>query len=387
MKKSILFVLHRIGIGGSMTSMLNLLELLKEQGYEIDLFLMEHEGALLERAKNAANLLKEDIVLSSVICDKNKIINEKSIIKLFIRTVYVMAHKLFGVKKTNVFIYRWRAKKIIGKYENVIAFQENNTTDFTQYIEAKNKIAWIHTNYDRFASKNTDDEMQKVYDSFDKIVCVSEVSKNSMVTNLKNLEKKVHIIYNSLNTAYIFTKSREYSFEIDNSIYNFVSVGRFAESKRFDRIIDVSRRLVDSGFKFRWYIVGDGDLFYDIDQKVKSESLLEVITLLGAHVNPYPIIKAADYLVITSLYEAHPMVANEGLILKKPIISTAFSSVYEVIDDRKNGLICDNSTEGIYVVMKELLEKKDLRETIQAGAETFVYNNEKILTQVSELLI
>lgn len=387
MKKGILFVIHNIGIGGSMTSMLNLLELLQQQGFEIDLFIMEHSGAFLNRAIKAANLLNEDIILSSVICDKNKLIKERNLAKLFIRFTFVAAHKLIGVEKTYAFIYRWRANKLSGKYGNVIAFQEGMTTDFVQYINAQNKIAWIHNDYERFSVNYQTEIMQERYDHFDKIVSVSQASRNSMLSNLNNLEDKVYIIYNTLNSSYITEKSQKFIYDVDKSLYNFVSIGRFVEQKRFDRIIRASQKLVKSGFKFKWYIIGNGDLFNDINQMIKDESLEDVIILLGAQTNPYPYIKSADYLVISSLYEAQPMVANEGLILDKPVISTAFSSVYEVIDDKKNGIICQNSTDGLYVGIRELLENKDLRKTIKLGAKSFTYNNETILTQISELLI
>ncbi|MFF5396692.1 glycosyltransferase [Peribacillus butanolivorans] len=387
MKKSILFVLHRIGIGGSMTSMLNLLELLKAQGYEIDLFLMEHEGAYLGRAKESTKLLREDVVLASVLCNKEKLIKTKNPSKLFIRLSYVLAHNLFGAKRVKALVYRWRAKKIKNKYDNVIAFQENTTTDFVQHIQAKNKIAWVHTNYERFATNEKIGEMQKVYDNFDKIVCVSKVSKQSIITNLKNLEKKTHVVYNSLNYEYILKKSDEYTFATDKSVLNFLSVGRFVEAKRFDRIIKVSRKLVDSGLKFRWYIVGDGELYNDIKQMIKVESLENIVILLGAQTNPYPIFKAVDYVVITSLYEAHPMTAIEGLVLHKPVISTAFSSVYEVINNKKNGLICKNSYDEIYKGIKEITEEENLSKVIRKGAGAYTYSNEKILLQFSELLL
>lgn len=386
MRNRTLFVLHRIGIGGSMTSMLNLLELLKENGLEVDLFLMEHEGVFLERARNAANLLPEDKILASIICDKRKLIKTANYLGFIVRIIYFLAHQVLNDKFVTNCIFRWRAKKYNRKYANVIAYQENTTTEFVQYIKASNKVAWIHNDYERFVGNDTISDMQKVYDRFNKIVCVSEAAKKSMVNNLVNVKGKICLIYNSLNPAYIRDKSCEYEFEMDRDSFNLVSVGRFAPQKCFDRIVEVSGKLIKFGYKFKWYIVGDGILFENIKKQIKKECLEDTIILLGAKKNPYPIIKAADYVVVTSSYEAHPMVANEALILGKPVLSTAFSSVSEVINENSNGIICENNTIGIFNGIKKLIDDKELQSTINKGAQGFAYNNALIISKVSKLL-
>ena len=111
MKNKILFVLHRIGIGGSMTSLLNLLELLKSDGVDCDLFLMDHTGSFLERAKNAANLLPENKRLASIICNKEKLKRNKDIVGLAYRISYVLKSKLTKRKYNYDSIYQKEAKK------------------------------------------------------------------------------------------------------------------------------------------------------------------------------------------------------------------------------------------------------------------------------------
>lgn len=386
MRNRTLFVLHRIGIGGSMTSMLNLLELLKENGLEVDLFLMEHEGVFLERAKFAANLLPEDTILASIICDKRKLIKTNNYLGLILRIIYFLAHQVLNDKFVTNCIFRWRAKKYNRKYTNVVAYQENTTTEFVQYIKAINKVAWIHNDYERFVGNDTVSDMQKLYDRFDKIVCVSEAAKISMSHNLVNVTDKICLIYNALNPSYIRDKSCEYEFEMDNDFLNFVSVGRFAPQKCFDRIVEVSGKLIKLGYEFKWYIVGDGFLFENIKERIQKEYLENTIILLGAKKNPYPIIKAADYVVVTSSYEAHPMVANEALILGKPVLSTAFSSVSEVINEDNNGIICENNTIGIFNGIKRLIDDNELQRNINKGAQGFTYNNNLIISKVLKLL-
>ena len=61
----ILFVAQRLGLGGSASSLLNMLELLEQSGCKVDLFIMEHSGMYLEQASRCANLLPEAWRLAS----------------------------------------------------------------------------------------------------------------------------------------------------------------------------------------------------------------------------------------------------------------------------------------------------------------------------------
>ena len=44
--------------------------------------------------------------------------------------------------------------------------------------------------------------------------------------------------------------------------------------------------------------------------------------MIGETDNPYPYIRMADGLILTSDYEGFPVVYNESLVLKTPIITT-----------------------------------------------------------------
>ncbi len=377
--KKVIFVLHRANIGGSCTSMANLLELLKERGYEANVFLMSHEGLLLDRIKNCSILLKENKSLSAVTCDKK---NLKTLGKFFIRVIYVLMHKLIGADRAIKFFYNKAAKKLSGKYDTIIAYQENTTTDFVECIIAHNKIAWVHTYIEKIIGNGDYKNFSKQYSNFDKIVCVSDAVKKIFDEKIEGVKDKTLVINNTNNTGYIINKSVEYDFETDKKLINLVSVGRCTDAKKFDRAIYAAEKLKKDGFLFNWYIVGGGELLEDLKNKTRQCRIEDVLRFLGPNTNPYPIIKSCDFLVVTSLYEANPMVVNEALILHKPVISTAFSSVKEVIEDNVNGIICDNSEEGLYGILKDLFKNKDLQNQIKLGAENFIYDNNTVLEKV-----
>ena len=59
MKKSLLIVSHAMELGGAETSLLGLLDALDPQKWDVDLFLLRHEGVLLDKIPKHINLLPQ----------------------------------------------------------------------------------------------------------------------------------------------------------------------------------------------------------------------------------------------------------------------------------------------------------------------------------------
>jgi glycosyltransferase involved in cell wall biosynthesis len=382
--KKILFVLAKATSGGSCTSMLNLLELLKQRGDNIDLFLMSHEGLFLNRAKLVSNLIPQNYLIASIVTDINLLLKHKSFFKLFVRILYIILHKTFGIDKITSLFYKISANELSDKYDFVVAYQESMTTRYVQYIKAKKKIAWVHTDFDKFVSNKQE---SKVYDAYDSIVAVSNSVRESIIKNIPNATSKTELIYNSLVTNKIINESK-INFEnlksVDGTII-LVSVGRFSKAKGFERIVEIGNKMIADNIKFLWYVVGDGELWDSVKSKVIINRLENNIILLGNLENPYPIIKAADFMVVTSFYEAHPMVVNEALILHKPVITTFFNSVKEIIEHGKTGVICENSVDSLYDGIKAMIFNNELRVTIQKNVNDFQYSNSVILDKINKI--
>jgi len=383
--KKILFVLQTLRSGGSVTSMLNLLSFLKERGVQADIFLLQREGVFLKRAESITKVLPEERIISSVLCPRHELKN-RGVVAELIRVWFVLCCKMLGTSKAIELFYKASARTLSGKYDVVVAYQESLTTEYTQYIKASKKIAWVHNDYCRFAGKKLVKQEQKLYDSYNEIVCVSQASRKSMTENLNISANHIHVIYNTIPKESIVQQSEEKIEPLIKRKFTFISMGRFVEQKGFDRAVEVAFRLKKNNIDFIWYIIGNGVDFEQIEMKIINKQVEEHLILLGLRTNPFPYIKQADCFIMTSRYEAQPMVLNEALTLGIPVISTRFSSAIEVIDDGVNGLIVDNSEEGVYQGIKVYINDETLRKKISSGAKKFMYDNEKIINQVINLL-
>lgn len=384
--KKVLFVLKRAGMGGSCASMINLLSLYKEQGITFDVFLMEHTGPWTQTVAQYGNLLPEDIALSAAIKGKAELRGVKQYLH---RIGFVLHHKLRGRNAGISRIYRAAAKKLSYKYDHIVAYQETEATEFVSYIAASHKIAWVHTDFRWFWDfyKNPD-RLNRMYKSYDAIACVTAASAQGVVEKLQWDPKDVHLVKNTLPEKMICQRACDPAEKVNkgDKQFLFVSVGRLNPEKAFCRIPVAAEKLKAAGYRFEWCVIGDGVTHRQIEDEINARNVGDCVSLLGAKMNPYPYIQAADCLVITSVSEAQPMVANEALILDKPVISTEFASVREVITDGENGMIVPQTPEAIAQALEQFMSDTQLRQRLQEGAKDFHYNNDAVLAAVDKLL-
>jgi len=383
-----LFVLRSAGIGGTATSLSNLLSLFKEKGMDFDVFLFTHDGEFAQRVKNVANLLPEERILSSVFCTRENL-KKRGFISKLIRTVYTVLHRIIGVQKTNNLVFKLSARKLAKKYDTVVAFQEDATTEYVRYIKCKNRVAWCHVNYHALStlSKMDKEYLTDRYSSFDKIVCVSNNIRQSMIENLGVNPDIISVVYNTIPAEFIKEQSlKEQIKEIPQKEFKIVSVGRFAEVKRFDRVVLAAKELKKKNIDFVWYILGDGKEYERIKSMINDEDLQNEVLLFGNRTNPFPYIAKADCLVMSSTSEGQPMVLNEALVLGIPVITTDFASAREVVGHVKGATIVPNTQEGLTEGVLEFVNNEELRNITKEYAKEFVYNNDAILKQVLDVI-
>ncbi len=381
----ILFILQRAGIGGSITSLLNMLELLKQRGVSVDLFVMEHTGVFMDRFHKCANVLPEDKLLASTICENTRV-KSYGFLYYIIRCLIYIINRISRKAMLLPRIFQYSANKL-KRYDVVIAYQENFVTDFVQYIPAKRRIAWVHTIFERYTAGRTHEELLKMYRRFSCIVCVADASLDAFKKGLPELKERVMMIPNPLNVNYIKEMAdKTAAVTFNKSLFNIVSVGRLSPEKQYEYAIKAAHKLKKNGYAFKWYIIGEGAERKKMEILITKMSLEDDIILLGMQSNPYPLIASSDVLVITSLYEAQPMVANEALILDVPVITTNYPSAVALIDDGRNGIICENSVEGIYTTLEHFISNKELQNVLKQGAKSFKYNSDMVMDKAIAIM-
>ena len=344
-KKKILIRIGSLRHGGAEKVLVTFLKNIPADKYEIDLLLNLYSGKYLSEIPKWINVLylnKGEMITTN---------RPQDIIPKAMRVIYQGLLKVFPK-----LLYRnkLKNKKYDVEFAAIHGFRDEI---LNSPIKSSKKLVWIHNDLSQVKGYN-DEEIRKFF-GFDKIMVISEKIQNLFESLAENEEQKEKIvrIYNPLDTNEIISKAKEKAekYEFDKSIPTFISVGTVFPQKGFDRLLEAHKKLLDKGLFHKLLIIGDGYDFENI-KKLKSDlGLDKTATMLGFTSNPYPYFSQADFYILSSRYEGFPTVLFEAITLKKNIIATDVSGVAEMLENGRLGLIVENSKNGIYKGMEQVL--------------------------------
>ena len=90
---------------------------------------------------------------------------------------------------------------------------------------------------------------------------------------------------------------------------------------------------------------------------------------------------------LASLYEGYNLTVAEALLLDVPVLSTKCTGPCEILDGGRYGILVENSEEGLYQGIKDLLENPDklVYYKERAKERKDFFDEEKIVAQIEEL--
>lgn len=140
----------------------------------------------------------------------------------------------------------------------------------------------------------------------------------------------------------------------------FISIGRFAPEKGHIRLVQAFYRLWKENRDIRLIIMGGYSLnrcYEELIELIHTLGLEDYVILLMKVPNPFPILKACDYFVLSSFYEGFGLVLAEADILGKPVISTDITGPRGFMK-QNHGTLVEDSEDGLYQGMASMLRGK-----------------------------
>ena len=125
---------------------------------------------------------------------------------------------------------------------------------------------------------------------------------------------------------------------------------------------------------FRLLLVGNGENLEKINNFILKNKFQKKIKLILNKNNPYPFIKIADVVILSSIYEGLPNVLLEGICLNKLIISSDCpTGPKEILDNGKGGILFKTGDfKDLSKKIKIIKSKKSLKNKIQFSNKRFV---------------
>lgn len=347
-RKIILFRLRSMEMGGVQKALINILKCLNKDKYDIHLLLNLYQGELLNNIP--PEIKTHYLVKGKEGFSKNKIMK---VCQLVLRRTILGFYYLFP----SLMKYKLN---IVPDVE--IAFMSANLSELIgSPFKRSKKINWFHSDI-RFFPKKAAQKAIRLMEECDVTVFVSHTTQKNVETYAGHPIPNGLCIYNLFDYQLIRSKAAEV---INNETFKkegkvFVSVGRMDYAKGYDLLLDAHIELIKEGVEHTIIIVGDGYGRRELKEKIISTKVEETFILAGQKENPYPYIKAADYYIQSSRYEAYPLAIGEATILGKPIISTDVGGVREMIAHKETGYIVNFSKDELKNAIKTFLSEPAL---------------------------
>ncbi len=282
------------------------------------------------------------------------------------------------------------------EYDIVVSYLEGVTARVVSGCKDSNikKVCWIHTEF--ISNKNATigfkslNEAKKAYASFNAIVGVSARTVDAFEKFYEG--KNNHfVLYNTNETEQIFIKANEQFNNnqfIEDEIPSLCSVGKIISVKGFDRLLSAHKRLIDEGVKHRVYILGIGEKEAELRNAIDEYGVKDSFILLGYQDNPYKYVSKCDLYVCSSYREGFSTAVTEALIVGTAVVSTDCSGAKELLGaNNEYGIVVENSEDGIYNGMKQMLTNPELLKNYkkQAKIRGQYFSREKTVKAVEEM--
>ena len=397
MKKKMLIVSHALELGGAERSLIGLLDALNPEFWEIDLFLLRHEGELMDAIPNHVNLLPQVSAYTVLARPMKDTLKEGHILLTAARLAGRVSAKQYerkhGFTESGVSLeyshkFTHRLMPAIcpnTQYDLAISFLTPHYI-CAEKVRAKKKLAWIHTDYSR-VQVNRESEL-KMWNRYDHIVSISNAVTDSFLGVFPELKAKIVRIENILPEKLIRKQAETFSVEkeMPEKGIRLLSVGRFCAAKNFDNVPDICARLLKSGLDIYWYLIGFGGDEGLIRQKIKEAGMENRVIVLGKKENPYPYIKACDLYVQPSRYEGNCVCVREAQLLGKPVVITRYATASSQLEEGLDGVIVPMDNEGCADGIAELLQNPARMAQLVEACKIRDYSNAKEAEKLEQLI-
>lgn len=385
-KKRVLIFSHAMELGGVERALLGLLESIDTDQYDVDLFLMRHQGEMLKDIPAKIHLLPELPQYASLAVPIQQVIKRgllgvalgrfvgKIKAKRKREELNISGENDIALEYSHKYTERYMPEIGSGVYDIAISFLTPHYF-VRDKVRAKKKIAWIHTDYS-IVSVDRNSQLM-MWEAYDHIISISNQVTGAFLKTFPGLEEKVEVLPHFMPVEYIQKRANEKEAEglkQDDNCIKLLSIGRFCYQKNFDSVPEICRRIREMGINANWYLIGyGGDEL--IRTKIAEAGMMSHVIILGKKENPYPYIKACDLYVQPSRYEGLSVCVAEAQILGKPVVITNYPTSGSQVKNGVDGIIVPLDNEGCADGISKFLSNETLLESVREYNKMKQYDN------------
>jgi len=185
------------------------------------------------------------------------------------------------------------------------------------------------------------------------VILVSESIKREAIF-APQLNEKCKILENPIDKETIKKRAEEQV----NEKFDVLFVGRLATPKNPIKFINVIGQLVKKMPDLKAGMIGNGKLYEECMGRIENLHLEKNICMKGFCKNPYPYMKQAKVVLVTSDWEGFGIVTREAFVLRTPVLLTDVGGMHELVLDYPE-IGCDTEDEFVCKTKEILSESSE----------------------------
>lgn len=391
MKKKILFITQALWLGGIETALVNLLNHLDYDRFEVTCLITEDYQAMAGQITEKCRLL---------VADRRH--------RVSFSEPYQHA-RLYGLMEEpqNASLLRrlvWQGIRLVCRgpemrlYASYIRQQlaAEHFDTCVIYSDRMAEIAVRAVNADHFLMFYHNADIGKAYHDIygyrrsEKIIAVSEAQCEKLKQLRPAFANKMIAIPNYVDVDSVLRRAKQPAQQplFPHEGIHLVSCGRLAHQKGFDIAAEACANLVKQGYtNLHWYILGVGPLKATLEKLAEEYGVQNHFHLIGSRNNPFPYMTEADLYVQPSRTEGYSLSILEARVLACPTVAT-FGAAGEQLEHGVNGTLCDAEANSLTEAIARHLQNQELSDQYRLALKQFSFEkaNRDILNKIEELL-
>ena len=390
MKKKLIFITEALWIGGIETALVNLLNRLDYDRYDVTCLILRDCQEMAYRITPRCRLLVSDRQHPVTFREGYRykrmynLMEEPQRASKLRRLIWRILCLVLRAPEARR--YAAYVKKQLGgeHFDTAVIYSDRAAETAVRAVSADRFLLFYHHGAMR---REYHDELG--YHRAEKVIAVSEALAEKLKAYRPMYAGKIIAVNNLIDVAGVREKSLETPETVfPKDCFNIVSCGRLASAKGMDLAVAACAKLVNDGLTdIRWWIVGGGPEEPSLRAQIRALGVERYVTLLGMQDDPYPYIRQADLYVQPSRFEGHCVTVLEARLLAVPILATR-NAAEEQIEDGKTGRLCKPDSASIADAAAELYRMPELRQAFRDALRRhdFEHDNALILQKLYALL-
>lgn len=348
MKKKLIFVTEALWIGGIESALVNLLNALDYEKYDVACLVLRASLEMAHRIPAKCRLLVADRERAVTFPEAYRharlyhLAEESSNPSRLHRALMWAVPAVKWVENRLYIRYIRRHLKGEG-FDTCVIYSDRAAETAVRAVKAVRFLLFYHHGAMR---RVYHDEIG--YRRSEKIITVSERTVDMLKAFRPAYAEKITAVPNLIDIPRVLRMAEEApETAFPEGAFHLVTCGRLSEAKGMDWAVRACRILLDRGHgDIHWWIVGGGAEEENLRRLIRETGTGDHVHLLGMRENPYPYMAAADLYVQPSRFENYCVGILEARVLCRPIMATAAAGTGQIISG-ENGLLCEAGPESI----------------------------------------